>query len=523
MATLEYIDIPSSATRLEDSQKIQPAQKIITTLPQLDPQDVVGRHQRSNSSPSSSGLQTTPMAFIPQLLMGSIPTPSTAGKAAVSPPTNTRKKIGSEKAVLLSSRDPLSLPIMTQNFKRFVAKVGPVFWFQDRVEEILFWKGGWKRTATWMTLYVFLCYFPRTILLIPHTILIGIILSTYPWASSASPSTPSSPSDTSSTPTQQPAEGTAAWQANLQGIQNLMGFVAEMTTLTQPYTYHLSLTPLHLTPSTSNISSHASPTTRSPYTPQILTLLVVTFFPLLVLIHLPTFPIREVALFVGLAPFIATHPTVRALAPTLLHSAQISIPAILSRYERFITLIHPSLTKWIHMPIRTTIERFIDNDRLPDEIWRAEIREVELFENERYDGIPPVIESTGQGWSKANLRQGERSAWTRGRDGWTGIGPEDEIRSVPLQFLCSSNLTFSLSQNWRFVPTEDWRKDLTGDWAGCGGADEDAWVYTNDAWLGPRPGVYSAGGGSVTRRRRWVRRVWFDASAARDSQPIGSC
>ena len=39
---------------------------------------------------------------------------------------------------------------------------------------------------------------------------------------------------------------------------------------------------------------------------------------------------------------------------------------------------------------------------------------------------------------------------------------------------------------------------------------KDGWVYTNDAWLGPRPVPYTSGGGSVTRRRRWVRRVWFD-------------
>ena len=27
-----------------------------------------------------------------------------------------------------------------------------------------------------------------------------------------------------------------------------------------------------------------------------------------------------------------------------------------------------------------------------------------------------------KGWSKQNLRAGERSAWTRGRDGWSGVG-----------------------------------------------------------------------------------------------------
>jgi len=74
----------------------------------------------------------------------------------------------------------------------------------------------------------------------------------------------------------------------------------------------------------------------------------------------------------------------------------------------------------------------------------------------------------------------------------------------------SSNLTFSLSSNWRFIHTEDWRKDLTGGWAECGGADKDGWVYSNDAWVGLRPRPYGAGGGSVTRRRRWVRRIRFD-------------
>jgi hypothetical protein len=44
----------------------------------------------------------------------------------------------------------------------------------------------------------------------------------------------------------------------------------------------------------------------------------------------------------------------------------------------------------------------------------------------------------------------------------------------------------------------------------------DGWVYTNDVWGDPSPVPYSVSGGnggSVTRRRRWVRRIWFDGSA----------
>ncbi|KAF8965903.1 hypothetical protein BDZ97DRAFT_1658264, partial [Flammula alnicola] len=79
----------------------------------------------------------------------------------------------------------------------------------------------------------------------------------------------------------------------------------------------------------------------------------------------------------------------------------------------------------------------------------------------------------------------------------------------------SSNLTFSLAPGWAFVESEDWRKDLQCVWSGCGG-DSDGWVYTNDAWLGPRPSPYTLGGGSLTRRRRWVRRVWYDPKRASD-------
>lgn len=87
----------------------------------------------------------------------------------------------------------------------------------------------------------------------------------------------------------------------------------------------------------------------------------------------------------------------------------------------------------------------MDDDRLEDKHWRSELREVELFENERWapgstapvgigatavgeDGtITSFAEPTvalGGTWAKGNLRPGERLAWTRGRDGWSGV-PEE--------------------------------------------------------------------------------------------------
>lgn len=154
MATLDYIEIPSCAIRLRDSGGIAPAHKIITTLPRPDSLEI---NRYSTHQTSASSAFTTPMNFIPQIIMGSIPTVPVSGPALETPPMNPRKKIDPEKVTLLSSKDPLSLPIMTNNFKRFVANVGPVFWMQDRIEEIMFWRRGWRRTTSWMALYTFLC------------------------------------------------------------------------------------------------------------------------------------------------------------------------------------------------------------------------------------------------------------------------------------------------------------------------------------------------------------------------------
>jgi len=45
--------------------------------------------------------------------------------------------------------------------------------------------------------------------------------------------------------------------------------------------------------------------------------------------------------------------------------------------------------------------------------------------------------------------------------------------------------------------------------------DLDGWIYTNDVWDDASPYPYS---GSVTRRRRWVRRVWFNPKEAGDDE-----
>jgi hypothetical protein len=126
------------------------------------------------------------------------------------------------------------------------------------------------------------------------------------------------------------------------------------------------------------------------------------------------------------------------------------------------------IRKWRCAALKTIVQRVVDDDRLTDVYWRSEMREVELWENERYVGeslfspscihclvgptssepgpmsrsLEPSLSrssfasltslgsspqririSRGKGsWSKANLKPSERGPWTRRRDGWNRSG-----------------------------------------------------------------------------------------------------
>jgi len=223
----------------------------------------------------------------------------------------------------------------------------------------------------------------------------------------------------------------------------------------------------------------------SPFTPLILTAVAVSSLVLIPLVQI--IPLRLTFLAIGLIPFLFTHPfTQYTLLPLTLQ------------------IVQPQLKR-----LRVRLRRFIDNDCLEDKHWRSELKEVCLWENERWAGASGAEDSvlTEAGWSKSNLRPGERKAWTRGRDGWSGVS-EDGSGDV------SSNLTFSLSPGWRFVETEDWRADLEGSWIAPVEADDNGWVYTNDTWMDPQPMPLEEWTIGLTRRRRWVRRIYYDPTLA---------
>ena len=144
-------------------------------------------------------------------------------------------------------------------------------------------------------------------------------------------------------------------------------------------------------------------TFATPYTPHIFTITLLN--TLLLLPFLSLIPLRPLFLVGGLAPFVISHPLI----------------------QRALTQLLPTLPlrRW-----RARLTRLVDDDRLKDRHWQSELREVELFENERW------VPGEGNGWSKTSLKTGERVAWTRGRDGWSAVTADGsgDVRSVVVAF-----------------------------------------------------------------------------------------
>lgn len=121
-------------------------------------------------------------------------------------------------------------------------------------------------------------------------------------------------------------------------------------------------------------------TNRKPQTPHLLTLLCVSLFPMLALVSLPAFPVRAVCLVLGIAPLLLTHPVVRALLPSLVAltlSHLDASPRITKLRAKLFS--GPAPRSWTSLGAR-----LIDDANLTDQCWAAEMREVQLFENERF-------------------------------------------------------------------------------------------------------------------------------------------
>ncbi len=322
------------------------------------------------------------------------------------------------------NKEPLSLPTTTKNFRGFVQKSGPIFWFQDGVVATLMWQDtSW--TLMWMAIWAVVSIYPWLLLLAPSSILSIILIMTHRaryqdnmTANIARMEVPKSPASkaravitsimlprrlrcwptrqlslptqakalSSSTRPNPPHEGTVKYYENLRDIQNMMRMIIDGYDLLAPTVPYL------------NWSSYS----RSLHILQLSLLATVLMFFIA-----PYIPYRLLIFLVGEGPFILNHPWTQ--------------PALEAVIKRIDTSREGRKLVKVMKEGGHKVREWIEQDRLDDHVWERGWRNVEVFENERFLPTKRAASSSGVvgGWSAHNLRMGERMPWTKGPDGWS--------------------------------------------------------------------------------------------------------
>ena len=406
---------------------------------------------------------------------------------------------------------PLSVTTTSLNFRGFVQKSGPLFYFQDNVESTLMWD-DWPWTFMWMGIWAVLALHPRLFFSVPPAIIAVILCRTYfkkhPLGESDISDTPGdalreslkSPFQPSTGAEQPPIAAKIAHENELQYFYNMRDIQNMMRLIIDGYDDLSPLVPYL------NWSSEE----RS------LRILQGCLVAMVAMYFLgPLIPMRPVLLVVGEAALLANHPwvkpTVEALKKHLASSPGAARRALRKRR------------------MQQMVRDLIDQDKLPDWAWKSGWRDMVLFENQRY------VPSFGKGercWGANNLRDDERKPWSRGSDGWA---PE-AVGAIPIY-----DVSFALEPGWAWIDGDDWRIDWGARWSTVGG-DENGFVYTDNSWQRPAPYAYGTDKSApttlpdrtlddeddeanevnsndtepetptpvvpaVTRRRRWLRRA----------------
>lgn len=334
------------------------------------------------------------------------------------------------------NKEPLSLPTTTKNFRGFVQKSGPMFWFQDGVEATLMWQDtSW--TLMWMAIWAVISIYPWLLLLAPSTILSVILIMTHRarYQDTMTPNivrmeVPKSPASKARNPDDKaaaattaapaevlaysttfptntgegvvqpplvpnpPHEGTVKYYENLRDIQNMMRMIIDGYDLLAPTVPYL------------NWSSYS----RSLHILQLSLLTTVLLF-----FVAPYVPYRAVLLLAGEGAFILNHPWTK--------------PALEGLFKRIDTSREGRKLVKVAKEGGHKLREWIEQDRLDDYVWERGWRNVEMFENERFQPAKRAASSSGLvgGWSAHNLRMGERLPWTKGPDGWSS----DQVEVLP--------------------------------------------------------------------------------------------
>ena len=86
-------------------------------------------------------------------------------------------------------------------------------------------------------------------------------------------------------------------------------------------------------------------------------------------------------------------------------------------------------------------------------------------------------------WSGHNLQFGERRAFTKASDGWSGEATSNQSLED------SKQMATILEPGWIWIEGDDWRIDWVGKWSN-GGVDAEGFVYTDSDWQSPSPYPY---------------------------------
>lgn len=310
-----------------------------------------------------------------------------------------------------NEKESLSLQTTTTNFKNFVIKSGPIFWFQDRVEEILTWKHS-LQTTFWAALWAWLSINPTFFILLPNLALIAILLSAYPNSNEidSKESVINLDEEHEPLPTNEPKEGSVDYLSNMQNIQIMMGRISLASDAVKS----------QIVPYLNWSNPHYS-----------LALLHISFLSSILFFFIgPYIPWRWVLLFIGESIFFAQHPTLQNLIV-------------------FLTPLLPTRKSM------TVIERVIANDALPDHVIDSPaIRVVVCREHQRYGG-------SGPGWSDSFLEQSsDPRPWMvelpdhvlQPTAGLWAVQPPDGFQWIPTEGWHIDHTSSNLDpQGWHFV------------------------------------------------------------------------
>ncbi|RMJ23511.1 integral peroxisomal membrane peroxin [Aspergillus sp. HF37] len=201
-----------------------------------------------------------------------------------------------------TKRPAFSLPVMTNNFRRFNARIGIVFSFQNKLERLLGWEKS-SHTISLLFVYSFVCLDPHLLVIIPIAagllfIMVPAFLARHPPPPSLSTSSTApyysydGPALAPATTIEPASETSIDFFRNMRDLQNTMGDFSDMhdSTITM------------FSPITDFADENLSSTTFL-----LLTLVAIALFPTAHLL-----PWRYILLVGGNVAILSNNPTIQS-------------------------------------------------------------------------------------------------------------------------------------------------------------------------------------------------------------------